>query len=113
MALPHGIMLLSFESPFAALCSHIAARQFLALPSFPLAAFEPARGTCRFELPPKRAGAAAKGCGCAGHAELGLVAPVLRRRAGRDGLPACDLSSLVCAIGRESKASHMLEMSSF
>lgn len=73
MALPHAKMLLSFESLFAILCSHIATRKFLAISSSPLPAFKSARAMCRFEMLPKWASAAVKGCGCVGHPECALV----------------------------------------
>ena len=73
MVLPRAKMPLSFESLCAVLYSRIAARKSLAIASSPLAALKSARGTCRFELLLKQAGAAAKGCGCIGHWERGLV----------------------------------------
>lgn len=100
-------MLLSFESLCAVLYSCITEKKSLTVSSCPLAVLKSARCTCRLELPPEQAGAAAKGCGCIGHPECGLVLLFW----GWDGSPACDLLSPICAVGSESKASHMLEMS--
>lgn len=67
LALPRAKILHSFKCLCAVLYSCVLAKKSLALCSSALAVLKSARGTCRFRLLTKGAGAAAKRCGCAGH----------------------------------------------
>lgn len=66
LALPRAKILHSFKRLCAVLYSCVLAKKSLALCSSALAVLKSARGTCRFRLLTKGAGAAAKRCGCAG-----------------------------------------------